>query len=83
LGSSWKHSRLVDEIVSDEESAGFFSGTRAFFWAMNNKEILPYKAYLPLKKADVLQTNDKGKVILYRYGHKIGSPYGELSRNLM
>ena len=72
-----------DKIVSDEESAGFFSGTRAFFWAMSNKEILPYKAYLPLKKADLLQTDKRGKIIRYRYGHKIGSPYGELSRNLM
>ncbi|VGO21639.1 hypothetical protein [Pontiella sulfatireligans] len=50
---------------------------------MSNKAIFPYKSYLPLKDAGMLQTDKKGKVIMYRYGHKLGSPYGELSRNLM
>lgn len=55
----------------------------ALLWALKNKEIFPYKSYRPLEKLHLLETNKKGKVIMYRYDHKNGSPYGELRRNLM
>ena len=61
----------------------FRHSLEALFWARQHKQILPNKAYLPLKEADLLQTDKKGKIIMYRYDHKNGSPYGELSRNLM
>jgi len=61
----------------------FRHSLEALFWARHHKQILPYKAYLPLEEAGMLQTDKKGKIIMYRYGHKIGSPYGSLSRNLM
>ena len=32
----------------------------AFFWIMHNSELLPYKAYLPLKKAGLLKLDKKG-----------------------
>ena len=55
----------------------------ALFWIMHNSELLPYKAYLPLKKAGLLKLDKKGQPIIDRYGHKGTSPYGTLHRNLM
>jgi hypothetical protein len=69
--------------ANDEESAGFFAAPRALIWALNHKEIFPYKGYLPLEEAGLLQKDKKGKVILYRYDLKAQSPYGKLKRNLM
>jgi hypothetical protein len=71
------------DVVSDPDSKHRLGALRAFFWTEANKEVLPYKAYLPLKRAGLLQTDKKGKLIRYRYGHKLGSPYGALGRNLM
>lgn len=56
---------------------------RAFFWIQRNKDLLPYKAYLPLEEADLLYMDEKGKPIMYRYKHDQASPYGALKRNLM
>jgi hypothetical protein len=72
-----------NDLVTGEKTGGFFAAPRAIFWALNHKEIFPYKAYLPLEKAGMLQTDKKGKTIMYRYDLKNGSPYGELRRNLM
>ena len=55
----------------------------AIFWIMNNKDVLPYKGYRPLEKADVLQRDKKGKTIFYRYDHKDASPYGPIKENIM
>jgi len=63
--------------------AGIRHSFGALFWARHNKQIMPGTAYLPLKEAGLLQTDKEGKPIMYRYGHKIGSPYGALGRNLM
>jgi hypothetical protein len=53
------------------------------FWIMGNSELLPYKAWVPLKDAELLELDEKGKPVVYRYGHKGASPYGKLRRNLM
>jgi hypothetical protein len=55
----------------------------ALFWIMHNSELLPYKAYLPLKKTGLLKLDKKGRPVVYRYDHKGASPYGTLHRNLM
>jgi hypothetical protein len=71
------------DVVSDPDSKHRLGGLRALFWVMAHKQILPPKAYRPLEKAGLLKMDRKGKVIRYRYGHKLGSPYGALGRNLM
>jgi len=71
-----------DNIVSGEK-VSFSQAIKAFFWAKKHQQIFPYKSYLPLEDAGMLQTDKKGKIIMYRYGHRIGSPYGGLKRNLM
>ena len=71
------------EAANDEKSGGFFAAPRALFWALKHKEIFPYKGYLPLEKAGLLQKDKKGKIIMYRYDLKAQSPYGKLKRNLM
>ena len=71
------------DVVSDPDSKHRLRALRALFWVTTHKQVLPPNAYRPLEKAGLLQTDKKGKVIRYRYGHKLGSPYGELSRNLM
>ncbi|MDF7807466.1 hypothetical protein P4E94_08455 [Pontiellaceae bacterium B12219] len=71
------------DAVSDDKSGELFAAPRAFFWAINHKSIFPYKSYIPLEKAGMLETDKKGKIKRYRYGLKEGSPYGKLERNLM
>jgi hypothetical protein len=71
-----------DHIATGEKRS-IFQAIKAFFWAETHQQIFPYKSYIPLEEAGLLQTDKKGKVIMYRYGHKQGSPYGELKRNLM
>ena len=56
---------------------------KALSWSRRHKQVFPPKAYLPLEKAGMLQTNKLGKIIKYRYSHKQASPYGALRRNLM
>lgn len=55
----------------------------ALYWLFGHEEILPHKSYIPLQKAGVLQTDKKGRPILFRYEYKKASPYGNLKRNLM
>ncbi len=71
------------EIVERDGEKVYLHALHAFFWALSHKEILPYKAYIPLKEAGMLQTDSKGHIIRYRYNHKTQSPYGNLRRNLM
>jgi len=71
------------ERIALGEKRSIGQAFHALFWAGEHEQIFPYKAYLPLKEAGLLQTDKKGKIIKYRYGHKIGSPYGKLMRNLM
>lgn len=71
------------DIVRGDGKGTYKNAPYAAFWALTHKEILPYKAHLPLKRADMLKKDDKGNIIRYRYGHKLTSPYGDLSRNLM
>lgn len=55
----------------------------ALYWLFGHEEILPYKSYIPLHNAGLLQTDKKGRPILFRYEYKKASPYGNLKRNLM
>ena len=72
-----------DDVVEGKDWKAFFEAPYALTWLINHKEVLPYKAYLPLKKAGLLQLNKKGKIIFYRYNYKETSPYGPLREKIM
>lgn len=75
--------KWFDDLMEGRTWAATVDAAPALYWLMKNSSVLPYEAYLPLKEADMIQTDSKGKMIMYRYGHEIGTPYGKLSRNLM
>lgn len=72
-----------NDVVRGDGKGTYTQAPYAAFWALTHQEILPYKAYLPLKRADMLRKDEKGNIIRYRYGHKLTSPYGDINRNVM
>lgn len=75
--------KWFDDVADGNLWGTIFRAPHALFWLMRHKEVLPYKAYLPLKEAGLLRLDEKGKVIFYRYDYKASSPYGSLKEKIM
>lgn len=75
--------KWFDDVNEGKGWATFYDAPYAFFWFMGHKQIMPYKAYVPLKNAGLLQLNKKGRPIFYRYGKAYSSPYGPLKDRIM
>jgi hypothetical protein len=63
--------------------ATFYNAPYAIFWYMGHKEIMPYKAYVPLKNVGLLEMKKRNKPLFYRYGKAYSSPYGPLKDRIM
>lgn len=72
-----------DDVVEGNGWGTFYHAPYALLWIMGHKEIMPYKAYIPLMKAGLLELNKKGRPVFYRYGKKYSSPYGPLKDRIM
>lgn len=75
--------RWFDDVTEGKGWATFYDAPYAFFWFLSHKQIMPYKAFIPLKKASLLKLDEKGRPVYYRYGKEYSSPYGPLKDRIM
>jgi hypothetical protein len=72
-----------DDVNEGNTWGSIYNAPYALFWFLGHKEIMPYKAYIPLKNAGLLELDKHGKPVFFRYGLKESSPYGPLKDRIM